>query len=269
MAADPSRRVALVTGGAGALGGAICARLVQAGFFVAVCDNQAQATLELVRQLGSAARAWNADVGQSAEVLRLFAEVTESLGAPAVLVHCAGNPGRFAPLAELGDADWQATRAVHLDGAFYCLRAAAPGMIKAGFGRIVNIASIAGLHGTVGSGAYAAAKAGMIGLTLTAAKELGPLGITVNAVAPGMIATPINQELEARQSGFITSTLGQTPTRAMSMPQDIAELVAYLVSDAARNLTGQVIAHDGGAGISMATDEYMREQTRRKKGASI
>lgn len=269
MAADHAATVApvaLVTGGAGALGRAICARLAEVGCRVAVCDNQAEAAAELARQLGPHAHAWSADVGQPGEVARLFAELGASFGAPAILVHCAGNPGRFAPLVELTDADWQATRAVHLDGAFYCLRAAAPAMIATGCGRIVNIASIAGLHGTVGSGAYAAAKAGMIGLTLTAAKELGPHGITVNCVAPGMIATPINQELEARQSGFITSTLGQTPTRAMSTPQDIAELVAYLVSDAARNLTGQVIAHDGGAGISMATDEYMRTQTHRRKG---
>lgn len=258
--------MALVTGGAGALGRSICERLAQAGCVVAVCDNQLTAAQDLVEQLGSASRAWEVDVGQSAEVARLFAEVTESLGAPAILVHCAGNPGRFAPLIELSDADWRDTHAVHLDGAFYCLRAAAPSMIEAGFGRIINIASIAGLHGTVGSGAYAAAKAGMIGLTRTAAKELGPHGITVNTVAPGMISSPVNRELEARQSGFITSTLRQTPTRAMSAPQDIAELVAYLASDAARNLTGQVIAHDGGAGISMATDEYMRGQPRRKKG---
>lgn len=267
MGAETRGRVALVTGGAGALGGAICERLAQAGCMVAVCDIQVQAARDFAAQLGSASRAFGADVGQSAEVARLFAEIAESLGPPTILVHCAGNPGRFAQLVESSDADWQATRAVHLDGAFYCLRAAAPAMIAAGFGRIVNIASIAGLHGTVGSGAYAAAKAGMVGLTLTAAKELGPYGITVSVVAPGMIASPVNLELEARQSRFITSTLGQTPTRTMSAPQDIAELVAYLVSDAARNLTGQVIAHDGGAGISMATDEFMRGQTRCKKGA--
>lgn len=266
MATSVDRRVALVTGGAGALGGAICRRLASAGCIVAVCDTDAQRARTLARQLGSGARSWKADVGRPTQVERLFSAVARTLGAPSILVHCAGTPGRFALLSELSDADWQSAMAVHLDGAFYCLRAAAPAMIAAHFGRIINIVSIAGLHGTVGSGAYAAAKAGMVGLTMTAAKELGPSGVTVNAIAPGMVASPVNQALHDKGSKFITSALGQTPTRAMSSPEDLAELVAYMVSDAGRNLTGQVIAHDGGSGISMATDEYMREMAQRKKG---
>lgn len=262
-------RVALVTGGAGALGSAICERLVHAGHVVAICDTDTEGARRLVRQLGKAAKSWKADVGRPAQVTRLFSEVTRTLGAPSVLVHCAGTPGRFALLTELNDAEWQSTMSVHLNGAFYCLRAAAPAMIAAQFGRIINIASIAGLHGTVGSGAYAAAKAGMSGLTQTAAKELGPFGITVNAIAPGMVASPVNQALHDKQSKFIMSALMQTPTRAMSTPADLAELVAYLASDAARNLNGQVIAHDGGAGISMATDEYMREMAQRRKGGGL
>lgn len=259
-------RVAIVTGGAGALGSAICTRLVLAGCLVAICDFDTQAAREVAHRLGPAALPWKLDVGRPTQVVRLFADVTRKLGAPTILVHSAGTPGRFAPLTELSDADWKSTMSVHLDGAFYCLRAAVPAMVDAGFGRIINITSIAGLHGTVGSGAYGAAKAGLVGLTRTAAKELGPFGITVNAIAPGMVASLVNNKLLAKESGFITSTLAQTPTRAMSTPEDIAELVAHLASEAARNLTGQVIAHDGGAGISMATDEYMRNLAFPKKG---
>lgn len=267
MATGLEGHVALVTGGAGALGAAICRRLASAGYVMAVCDTDAQRARALARQLGSGARAWKADVGRPAQVERLFSAVTRSVGAPSILVHCAGTPGRFALLTELSDADWQSAMAVHLDGAFYCLRASAPAMVRAQFGRVINIVSIAGLHGTVGSGAYAAAKAGMIGLTMTAAKELGPFGVTVNAIAPGMVASAVNQALHDKNSKFIASALEQTPTRAMSSPEDLAELVAYMVSDAGRNLTGQVIAHDGGSGISMATDEYMREMASRRKGA--
>ena len=260
MAHEPQRRVALVTGGAGALGAAVCERLSRDGNEVAVCDADAQRARAVAQRLGAAARSWAVDVGRSSEVARLFDDVTDALGPPVIVVHCAGTPGRFAPLADLSDEDWRAANAVHLDGAFYCLRAAAPRMIAARFGRIVNIASIAGLYGTVGSGAYSAAKAGMIGLTRAAAKELGPFGITVNAIAPGMVASPVNQALHAKGSAFIGSALSQTPTRAMSTPADLAELVAFLAGDAARNLTGQVLAHDGGAGISGATDAYMWER---------
>lgn len=266
MVTRTTKRVALVTGGGGALGGAICRRLASAGCVVAVCDADGDAAMRVARQIGRAARPWTVDVANPAGIARLFSAVTRALGAPAILVNCAGRPGRFAPLAELSDADWHAARSVHLDGAFYCLRAAAPPMVAVRFGRIINIASLAGLQGTVGSGAYAAAKAGMIGLTRTAAKELGPFGITVNAIAPGLVASPVNRALHERSSGFVVATLQQTPTRAMSSPDDIAELAGFLASDAARNLTGQVLAHDGGAGITMATDEYMREQTRRTRG---
>ncbi|MCL4744693.1 MAG: SDR family oxidoreductase [Burkholderiaceae bacterium] len=257
MAADADRRVALVTGGAGALGAALCERLAAAGCAVAICDNDVSRARSVARRVGGQARSWSVDVADSSEVGELFSKVEQALGVPLIVVHCAGNPGRFAPLAQLSDSEWREQTAVHLDAAFFCLRAAAPGMIAAGFGRVINVSSIAGLHGTVCSGAYSAAKAGMIGLTRTAAKELGPFGITVNAIAPGMVATPVNAALHAKGSGFIGSALSQTPTRAMSGAADIAELVAYLVSDAARNVTGQVIAHDGGASISGATDAYM------------
>lgn len=266
MSMKAEGRVALVTGGAGAIGAAICVRLASAGYRVAVCDTDGQRAKALAHQLGPGVRSWRTDIGRPAQVERLFSAVTRTFGAPSILVHCAGTPGRFAWLTELSDSDWQSTMAVHLDGAFFCLRAAAPAMVAARFGRIINIVSIAGLHGTVGSGAYAAAKAGMIGLTKTAAKELGPSGVTVNAIAPGMVASEVNQALHSKNSKFITSALGQTPTRAMSSPEDLAELVAYIASDAGRNLTGQVIAHDGGSGISMATDEYMRELAQRTKG---
>ena len=132
-------------------------------------------------------------------------------------------------------------------------------MSVAGFGRIINIASIAGLLGTVGSGEYAAAKAGIIALTKTAAKELGPVGITVNAIAPGMVATPTNLKLEKKGSPFIKIAVSGTPTGRMSRPDEVAELALFLSSPAAANINGEVIRIDGGAAINIEMDGFLRE----------
>jgi 3-oxoacyl-[acyl-carrier protein] reductase len=257
-------RLALVTGAAGAIGAAVARVLAREGFVVAACDVDGARLADRVAELrraGGNVFAVEADVGSRTSVAAAFDRVAARAGAPAVLVHAAGTPGRFAYLSELDDADWRAVLATHLDGFFHLLRAAAPAMRAAGSGRIVAIASLAGLRGTVGSGAYAAAKAGMIALVKTAAKEFGPWGVTVNAVAPGMVATPPNLALQARGSGFVAAALAQTPTRAMSDPQDLAQLVAFLASPAAANINGQVIAHDGGAGEVVAgVDAFMRER---------
>ncbi len=251
----------LVTGAGGALGSAICARLAREGHVVAACDidgARLQRCVDEVRAQGGEIFAVEGDIRQSVEVARVFSEVSRQVRAPTIFVHCAGTPGRFAFLSELSDDDWSDMIATHLSSAFYAVRAAAPAMREAGFGRIVNIVSLAGMRGTVGSGAYSAAKAALVGLTLTAAKEFGPWGVTANAIAPGMIATPPNLELQAKASLFTTSAIAETPSRAMSRPEDIAALIAFLVSPAACNINGQVIGHDGGAAIGSGIDEFMR-----------
>lgn len=265
MAAEANSRWALVTGAAGALGSAVCRALIGAGHGVCAVDKDASgldallATLPKEQAEGSVFDVADAGAAQAAvDALRAQARL------PALFVHCAGTPGTFTLLGEMSDAQWRETMATHLDGAFHCLRALIPGMRAAGFGRVVVIASLAGVHGAVGSGAYSAAKAGQLGLVRTAAKELGPLGITVNAIAPGLIASPVNLSLQERGSGFIAAGLRECPTRSMSQPEDLAALVAFLVSRAASNINGQVLEHDGGAGLSSAVDEYLRERLEAK-----
>ena len=153
---------------------------------------------------------------------------------------------------------------MHLNGAFYCIREAARRMMTKGFGKIINISSIAGLSGTIGSAEYGAAKSGMINLTMTAAKELSAYDITVNAIVPGMVGTPINTALYEKGNPFIESALEGVPTGIMTTPEDISEMAFFLCSNAAKNITGEVIRMDGGAHISMSIDSFMLDFLSRK-----
>jgi acetoacetyl-CoA reductase/3-oxoacyl-[acyl-carrier protein] reductase len=143
----------------------------------------------------------------------------------------------------MSDEEWDAVLDVNLGGAFRVLRAVAPGMVAAGYGRVVNIASINGLRGKFGQANYSASKAGLVALTKTAARELGPKGVTVNAVAPGMVLTEMTLALapEHRQRALDETVLKQLPE-----PDDIAAAVVFLLSDAARMITGEVIRVDAG-----------------------
>ena len=171
----------------------------------------------------------------------MFEQAKREMGAVNVIVNNAGVPGAFALVGDMSDETWIKTISVHLYGAFYCMREAARLMSADGFGRIINIASIAGLLGAVGSCEYAAAKAGMIALTKTAAKELGSLGISAIAIAPGIVATPINLALEKKGSPFIEAAIAKTPTGRMTDPEEVAELALFLSSPIAANINGEVI----------------------------
>lgn len=264
MAAESTLRWAWVTGAAGALGAAVCEALSAAGHGICATDQDA-AGLERLRGKLPAERSEirRVDVGDAQAMQAAAAAFAAAARAPTIFVHCAGTPGEFGWLSQMSDAQWRQTMAVHLDGAFFGLRATTAAMRAAGFGRVLLISSLAGVYGAVGSGAYSAAKAGQLGLMRTAAKELGPHGITVNAIAPGLIASPANLALQERGSGFITAGLQECPTRQMSQPADLAALVVFLVSAAAGNINGQVLEHDGGAGVSAAVDEYLRERLNR------
>lgn len=258
-----TRRVALVTGAGGSIGAEVSSALASAGFAIAVNDidaGAAQRTVESLAARGDCAAAFVADVGDSAAVEGMVERIERELGAIAVLVNNAGHPGRFSLIVDTSDEQWNRTMQVHLSGAFHLVRACAKRMARRRFGRIVNIASLAGTRGTVGSAAYGVAKAGLINLARSAAKELGPLGITVNAIAPGMVATAQNSLLHARGSRFIESALEGTPSRRMAEPGGIAALVAFLASDAAADVNGAAITVDGGASLTMTTDLYMREE---------
>lgn len=264
MAVESTLRWAWVTGAAGALGAAVCEALCAAGHGICATDQDAAGLERLRGRLPAARSALRCvDVGDPQAMHAAAAAFAAAERAPTIFVHCAGTPGAFGYLSDMSDAQWRQTMAVHLDGAFFGLRATAPTMRAAGFGRVVLISSLAAVVGALGSGAYSAAKAGQLGLMRSAAKELGPFGVTVNAIAPGLIASPANLALQARASGFIAAGLRQCPTRRMSQPADLAALVQFLVSPAAGNINCQVLEHDGGAGPSSAVDEYLRERLNR------
>jgi 3-oxoacyl-[acyl-carrier protein] reductase len=255
-------KVALITGSGSGIGRATALKFARAGYAVVINDVVQAAgedvLSEIEREKGTGLFVL-ADVSDVTQVRRMFEETEKRLGRVDILVNNAGVPGAFSLIVDMFDETWQKTISVHLTGTFYCLREAAKLMMTAGFGRIVNIASIAGISGTVGSGEYGAAKAGMINLTKTAAKELGPYNITVNAIAPGMVGTVTNLKLKGKGSPFIEIAEKGTPTGRMTRPEEIAEVVFFLSSEAAGNINGQVIRLDGGATIEMGMDQFMRE----------
>ncbi|MGB8930965.1 MAG: SDR family oxidoreductase, partial [Anaeromyxobacteraceae bacterium] len=180
-----------------------------------------------------------AEITDSASVAKALAGLPRP---PVLLVNNAGIT-RDRSLLKMSDDEWDSVIGVNLSGAFRVLRAVAPGMVSAGYGRVVNVVSINGLRGKFGQANYASSKAGLIGLTKTAARELGPKGITVNAVAPGMVLTEMTLALAAehRQRALDESLLKRLPE-----VDDIAAAVAFLLSDEARMITGEVIRVDSG-----------------------
>lgn len=225
-------RVALVTGGARGIGRGIAERLASQGAEVHVLDREAAAPADVIQFHA-------ADVSRAAEVAAAVARLPRP---PLLLVNNAGIT-RDRSILKMSDEEWDAVLAVNLKGAFNVLRAVAPGMVTAGYGRIVNVASINGLRGKFGQANYAASKAGLIGLTKTAARELGPKGVTVNAVAPGMVLTEMAKALPeaVRRRALEEAVLGR-----LAEVEDVAEAVLFLLSDAARVITGEVLRVDAG-----------------------
>jgi len=241
-------KVAVVTGGGSGIGRATCLALARAGRDVAVADVNAagaEATAGMVLGLGPRAVAVELDVSSAASVAAGVERVRQELGPVAILVNVAGI-GEFAPLMQMTEAQWDRMLAVHLKGTFNTTRACVPDMIAAGWGRIVNVASVAGLNGGgPGLSHYAAAKAGIIGFTRAIAQELGPMGITVNAVAPGLIDTPMIRTAGAPDSLY-DAVVKRTPVRRLGQPEDIAVAATFLASDEAGFTTGQVLSPNGG-----------------------
>lgn len=254
-------RVALVTGAGGSIGSSIALTLASEGYSIAVNDIDGAAcrsTVEAIERTGARARGWVCDVGDAATVASMVDEVEAGFGPIGVLVNNAGNPGQFSLLVDMSDSTWNETLRVHLTAPFLLLRASARRMLVRRAGRIVNIASLAGIHGTVGSAEYGAAKAGLINLTATAAKELAPFGITVNAIAPGMVGTAANLALQRKGSRFIDAAIDGIPDGRLTEPAEIAQLVRYLASDCAGGVNGVTLPIDGGAHHTMTIDGYMR-----------
>ncbi len=242
---DLTGKVAIVTGAARGLGRAIAESLAAAGAQVACVDVDAETLAETVKAIeanGGTAEAVACDVTDSDRVTRVVKDVVEKWDGLHILVNNAGIT-RDGLVVRMKDDQWDTVLGINLRGTFLFTRAAARPMMKGRQGRIINIASVSGLMGNAGQANYSASKAGVIGLTRTVAKELADRNITVNAVAPGFIATEMTAKLGDE---VIEEVKKMIPLGRLGEPQDIADAVLYLASDAAQFITGQVLPIDGG-----------------------
>jgi 2-hydroxycyclohexanecarboxyl-CoA dehydrogenase len=228
---------AVVTGGGSGIGQAVAHRLRADGMHVATLDiNPSDADF-----------AYTADVTDRAQVDEALRAIRAQLGPVTVLVNAAGLE-KFKRFTEINFEDWQRVVDVNLNGVFHCAQAVLPDMIEAGWGRIVNISSSSTHSGQPYMSAYVAAKSAVNGLTKSLALEYGPSGITVNAVPPGFIDTPMLRKSEERGllGGTVDDHIARTPVRRVGTPQDIAAACAFLVSEEAGYITGQILGVNGG-----------------------
>ena len=246
-------RAALITGAGTGIGRAIALRLARDEWGIAVNDvepGRAAAVVHEVVAAGGRAVAVVADVGDRVEAGRMVAEAVAALGGVDLLVNNAGVC-RLGAVAEFPEADWHATFRVNVDGVFFCCQAVLPHMVARGRGSIVNIASWSGKAGAAYFGPYCASKFAVIGLTQSLAKEVAPHGVRVNAVCPGIVeGTEMRARIddESRALGRPSSTdrVGLIPLGRLAEPEDVAGVVAFLVSDDARYMTGQALNVTGG-----------------------
>ncbi len=243
---DLTGKSAVVTGGSRGIGRAIAVRLATQGADVAFSfrgnEQAARGTAQAIEALGRRALAHRGDVTDSSAANALVAAALEAFGRVDILVNSAGIT-RDDLLMRMTDQAWQDVLQTNLSGAFYATRAVLRPMLRARRGRIVNISSVAGQAGNAGQANYSAAKAGLIGLTKATAREVASRGITCNAVAPGFVLTEMTQVLpESIQEGIRSAT----PMGRFGTAEEIADVVAFLCSDEAAYVTGQVVGVDGG-----------------------
>jgi NAD(P)-dependent dehydrogenase (short-subunit alcohol dehydrogenase family) len=251
---DFTGKVALVTGGGGGIGRATALGFAERGAKVVVVDLDAtagEASAELVRQRGGDARFVRADVTRSADVQAYVKAALDAYGAIDCFFNNAGIEGRAAPTQEYDEAIFDQVIAVNLKGVFLGMRHVLPVMLKQGRGAIVNTASVAGLFGGPGMAAYVASKHGVLGLTKVASSDVARLGIRVNAVCPGPVETRMMRSLEAQRNPANPQAVhdmnaANTPTGRYVLPEEVANVVLYLCSEFAGDITGTHVVIDGG-----------------------
>ena len=246
---DFTGKVALVTGSGRGIGKAIAMKLAQNGATLVINDvgdnAPAEQTIAEIKAINHQSTAIMADVSSSADVTRMVDAAIAAYGKIDILVNNAGIT-RDQLTMKMSDEEWDKVIAIDLKSVFLCTRAVLRPMLKQRSGRIISMSSVVGIIGNAGQANYTAAKAGIIGFTKTIAKEVASRGITVNAVAPGFIDTPMTQVLAPERKQAL---LANIPLGSLGTPQDIAETVAFLASEEARYITGQVITVDGGISL--------------------
>ena len=242
MKIDLAGRVALVTGSTRGIGLSIAETLAECGARVAVVGRDPAKAQDIAARVSPDARGFGCDVADVASVNTLVAAVEQAFGSLDILVNNAGLT-RDNIMLRLKDDDWDAVIDANLRGAFAAIRAATRGMMKRRWGRIINISSVVGLVGNKGQSNYAASKAGLIGLTKSVAKEFASRNILANAVAPGFIETDMTNAMTPEARASLTAAI---PLERLGSPKDIASMVAFLASEHASYITGQVLVVDGG-----------------------